>query len=150
IVGVCAVDNTTRHLAGDVVRSRDGVTYTHPMCVNSWVDDIKGWPSVSSAHIVCYLIKSKAYDLKEAEAYKSLDSFNFVQSGWVGQVLSHNVNADFVYLKADVRPSQAINKKTLDSVGLCQACWPGDHCWLLVYGWESKGVQPRWRITVEG
>lgn len=89
----------------------DGVSYTHPMCVNSWVDDVKGWPSVSSAHIVCYLIKSKACDLKEAEAYKSLDSYNFVQSGWVGQVLCHNVNADFVYLKADVRPSQAINKK---------------------------------------
>ncbi|XP_070390815.1 uncharacterized protein [Dermacentor albipictus] len=96
--------------AGDTI-DIDGVTYVHPMFVNSWVDDVKAWPSVSSAHIVCYLIKSKACDLKEAEAYKSLDSYNFVQSGWVGQVLCHNVNADLVYLKADVRPSQAINQK---------------------------------------
>ncbi|KAH7977637.1 hypothetical protein HPB49_003066 [Dermacentor silvarum] len=96
--------------AGDTI-DIDGVTYMHPMCVNIWVDDVKAWPSVSSAHIVCYLIRSKACDLKEAESYKSLDSYNFVQSGWVGQVLCHNVNKDVVYLKADVRPSQAINQK---------------------------------------
>lgn len=88
----------------------DGITAVHPLRVKNWVDDMKQWPSISSAHIVCYLIKSEACDLKEAEAYKSLDSYNYVQSGWVGQVLCHKVN-EFVYLKADVRPSQAINQK---------------------------------------
>lgn len=89
----------------------DGAKCVHPLHVVDWVDDMKQWPCVSSAHIICYLIKTKACDLKEAEAYKSLESYNYVQSGWVGQVLCHKVNAEVVYIKADVRPSQAISQK---------------------------------------
>lgn len=64
-----------------------------------------------NGHIVCYLIKTKACDLRQAEAYKSLDSYNYVQSGWVGQVLCHKMSEEMVCLKAEVRPSQAVNKK---------------------------------------
>ncbi|XP_077485429.1 uncharacterized protein LOC144095631 [Amblyomma americanum] len=89
----------------------DGDTHAHPLLVQQWTDDTKLWPSITSAHIVCCLIRSKACDLKEAEAYKSLDSYNQLQCGWVGRVLSHEAAADIVYVKADVRPSQAVNKK---------------------------------------
>lgn len=55
-----------------------GISYTHPHCVTSWVDDVKHWPEVSVANIICYLVRSKACDLKEAEAYKSLASYNYL------------------------------------------------------------------------
>ncbi|XP_077494319.1 uncharacterized protein LOC144104967 [Amblyomma americanum] len=90
----------------------DGDTHAHPLLVQQRTDDTKLWPSITSAHIVCYLIRSKACDLKEAEAYKSLDSYNQLQCGWVGWVLSHEAAADIVYVKADLRPSQAVNKKS--------------------------------------
>ncbi|KAL1483046.1 hypothetical protein MTO96_033386 [Rhipicephalus appendiculatus] len=89
----------------------DGNTYTHPSHLNKWLDDTKLWPNVTSGHIVCCLIKTKACDSRQAEAYKSLDSYNYVQSGWVGQVLCHKMSEEMVCLKAEVRPSQAMNKK---------------------------------------
>lgn len=101
-----------------------GVSYTHPLRVTSWVDDIKQWPEVSVTNVVCYLVRSKACDLKEAEAFKSLDSYNYLQSGWVGQVLSYKLCSDITCVKADVRPSQAVNKKSFTAWAVIQNSGP--------------------------
>ncbi|KAG0420968.1 hypothetical protein HPB47_003122 [Ixodes persulcatus] len=50
------------------------------------------WPEIRSPQIVYYLLKTKACDLEEVKAYKSLDSYNYVQSGWVGALLVHEVD----------------------------------------------------------
>lgn len=74
--------NATGTAPVDATVDIGGVSYTHPLRVTSWVDDIKQWPEVSVANVVCYLVRSKACDLKEAEAFKSLDSYNYLQCGY--------------------------------------------------------------------
>lgn len=72
---------------------------------------MKLWPSVTSGDIVCYLLQSKACDLQEAKAYKSLESYNYLQCGWVEKLMVHRINSDTVYVKGEVRPSQSVNNK---------------------------------------
>lgn len=55
--------------------------------------------------------------MKDAKAYMSLESYNYLKSGWVGQVLVHEINRDFVTLKAAVQSLQSTNK--LNSAWVC-------------------------------
>ncbi|KAK8770444.1 hypothetical protein V5799_013091 [Amblyomma americanum] len=55
----------------------------HPLSIaaNEWKEDMKLWPSLQENHITYYLLKTKACDLEDVQAIKSLDSYNFVISG---------------------------------------------------------------------
>ncbi|XP_049518797.1 uncharacterized protein LOC119440264 [Dermacentor silvarum] len=91
----------------------ENFVYAHPDDIKEWTEDMLDWLEIRGPDIVYYLVHSKACDLQEVRCYKSLQSYNYLQSGWVGKVLLHMVNEDIGLLKADVTPSQAINSKPL-------------------------------------
>ncbi|KAG0411128.1 hypothetical protein HPB47_011735 [Ixodes persulcatus] len=94
-----------------------GNQYPHPSCIKEWKDNVKKWPDVRSPQIIYYLLHTKAYELEDVKAYKSLDSYNYFKSGWVGAVLVHEVDATTVLLKGTVQGSQSVNKT--NDVWLC-------------------------------
>lgn len=70
---------------------------------------MKLWPSVHGPDIVYYLLHTKACDLKDVKAFKSLDSFSYLQSGLVGTILVHKIDDNLCYLKCEVGRSQSAN-----------------------------------------
>lgn len=82
----------------------------HPERITTWEDDEKKWSEIRSENIVCYLLDTKACDLREVKAYKSLDAYNYALSGWVKQLLIHKTDGDLVLLKACVQGSQSTKK----------------------------------------
>ncbi|XP_042144335.1 uncharacterized protein LOC115311463 [Ixodes scapularis] len=88
---------------------RDGEYYAHPEDVTMWIDDIRLWPGIRQADIVYYLLSTQACDLKDVKAFKSLDSYNYLQCGWVGALSVHQVDEAVTYIKGQVKPSQAVN-----------------------------------------
>lgn len=81
----------------------------HPLSLaaNEWKDDMKLWPSLQENHITYYLLKTKACDLEDVQAIKSLDSYNYVISGKVGQLLVCQADKGTCFIKGKVSPSQA-------------------------------------------
>ncbi|XP_071144096.1 uncharacterized protein [Mytilus edulis] len=78
--------------------------------VTEWIDDMRKWPNIMYGDIFNYLISSKAVDGAEMKNFKSLQSYNYFQSGNVDKVL-HNIISDArMYLKADVRASQTVSR----------------------------------------
>ncbi|CAG2214421.1 PLG [Mytilus edulis] len=78
--------------------------------VTEWIDDRRKWPNIMYGDIFNYLISSKAVDGAEMKNFKSLQSYNYFQSGNVDKVL-HNILSDArMYLKADVRASQTVSR----------------------------------------
>ena len=55
--------------------------------------------------LVDYLVMSKAYDGKAMKSFRSLYAYNYVQNGWLGNILSYKSD-NVHYLKANVSPSQ--------------------------------------------
>lgn len=55
--------------------------------------------------------------MKDVKAYKSLESYNYLKSGWVGQVLVHQIDANLVLLKSTVQGSQSTGR--LHNVWVC-------------------------------
>ncbi|KAG0422276.1 hypothetical protein HPB47_001888 [Ixodes persulcatus] len=88
----------------------DNYQYPHPERITTWQDSEKKWPEIRSGNIVCYLLDTKACDLREVKAYTSLDAYNYVLSGWVGQLLIHEIDGDLVLFKACVQGSQSTKK----------------------------------------
>ncbi|CAN7984124.1 unnamed protein product, partial [Ixodes hexagonus] len=84
--------------------------YLHPSAINTWDEDMKKWPGIRGPDIIYYLLHSNACDLEAVKAYKSLGSFNYLQSGWVGTVLTHRIDTDLTLLKAKVQASQSCGK----------------------------------------
>jgi len=78
--------------------------------VNNWTDDMRYWPNIMYGDIYNYLISSKAVDGAEMKNYKSLQSYNYFQSGNVDKILHYVGVNNRIYLKADVRASQTVNK----------------------------------------
>lgn len=76
-----------------------------------WKDDMREWPAVYYGNIYNYLVQSRAVDGDAMRNFKSLDSFNYFQSGSVGRIVHVNVNDDMVLLKSEVRPSQKANQE---------------------------------------
>ncbi|XP_077509383.1 uncharacterized protein LOC144120641 [Amblyomma americanum] len=87
------------------------MTYTHPDDIKDWSEDMRDWPEIRGPYIVFYLVQTKVCDLLEVRAYKSLESYNYLQSGRVGKVLAHRVSDDIVMLKSEVTPSQAVSSR---------------------------------------
>lgn len=70
---------------------------------------MREWPAVRAPDIVFYLLNSKACDLQAVKCYKSLESYNYVQSGWVGKLFVHSIDSELSYVKGEVSPSQAVS-----------------------------------------
>lgn len=68
-----------------------GKTYPNPSNIKDWIDDMKKWPLVEKPQILYYLVKSKARDLTDANAFRSMQSFTYMQSGWVGALFVHEI-----------------------------------------------------------
>ncbi|XP_077564035.1 uncharacterized protein LOC144179516 isoform X2 [Haemaphysalis longicornis] len=79
------------------------LVYTHPDDICDWSDDTRDWPDVRGPDITYYLLHTKACDLKDVACYKSLPSFNYLQSGWVGKVMVHKWNQG---TKRNVQPGK--------------------------------------------
>lgn len=75
----------------------------HPLTIKAadWKDDMKLWPPLQGHQITYYLLKSKACDLEDVQALKSLNSYNYVISGKGGQLLVHQAEKD-VFIKGSV------------------------------------------------
>lgn len=89
----------------------DTLTYAHPDNIEDWAEDTREWPQIEQLNIAYYLVKAKAFDLRHVCNYKALESYNYVQSGWVGQLLAHKVIEDVVLVKGAVTPWQAVNSR---------------------------------------
>ncbi|XP_077509219.1 uncharacterized protein LOC144120555, partial [Amblyomma americanum] len=87
----------------------DNCTYKHPEGIAAWIDETREWPSICSPDVVFYLLDSKAWDLQAMRNYRSLESYNYRQSGYEGKILFHKISADARYVKAAVCPSQSVN-----------------------------------------
>lgn len=87
--------------------------------ITAWVDDMRCWPNVMYGDIYNYLISSKTVDGQEMKNFKSLQSYNFFQSGNVGQIVQHTYDNKEIMLKTDVRASQNITRNNEVYV-LCQ------------------------------
>ncbi|KAG0437562.1 hypothetical protein HPB47_017385 [Ixodes persulcatus] len=76
------------------------------------LDDVRA-SSRRGSHLVLLvvyaLLHTKACDMEDVKAYKSLDSYNYLKSGWVGAVLVHEVDQGTVLLKGTVQGSQSVN-----------------------------------------
>ena len=74
----------------------------------NFVDDMKLWPHVEYPHIYCYFIERPGvYTREQLKQWKSLDGFNYFQSGHVRQVGVWRVDKNrLCILKAFVNPSQ--------------------------------------------
>lgn len=92
--------------------------HPHPDSITAWKDDVRLWPGIRQPDIIYYLLSTKACDLRDVKAFKSLESYNYLQSGWVGALSVHQVNDEVTYVKGQVRPSQAVNSTT-NNVWVC-------------------------------
>lgn len=95
----------------------DDRVYQHPNTVTSWCDDLKKWPQLQTPHIIYYLLEKKACDLREVKAFRSMQSYTYLQSGWVGTVLLHKIDKNLVLLKCEVQASQSL--KTMHNAWVC-------------------------------
>lgn len=87
--------------------------------------------------LTCGLLgQRKGVRLSEVCNYKALESYNYLQSGWVGKVLTHKVNDEVVILKGSVTPSQAVSSIS-SCVGIGETVWRDPACMLYMHGWTS-------------
>ena len=78
--------------------------------ISTWIDDMRSWPNVMYDDIYNYLISSKAVDGQEMKNFKSLQSYNYFQSGNVRQITHCSYEDSDIMLKADVRSSQTVTR----------------------------------------
>ncbi len=88
------------------LRRSDGLKLSHPSSLLTWVDDMKKWPEVSYGDIFNYFVLSEGVDGAAMKNYKSTEAYQYLYCGMVDCVLLHS-QGDFVFLKANVHPSQS-------------------------------------------
>jgi len=99
----------------------------------SWIDDMSQWPAVTYVDIINYLVLSEGVDGEELRNYKSTKAYNYLHSNKIGRILSHN-HQQFTFLKAEVEPSQTINKPNhiawvmVQTAGCSCVAGPGRSC----------------------
>ena len=78
--------------------------------ISVWANDMRIWPNVMYGDVYNFLISSKAVDGRDMKNFKSLQSYNYFQSGNVG-ALTHYIYEDKTCLmKAEVRSSQTVSR----------------------------------------
>ena len=86
--------------------------------ITEWIDDMRSWPNLMYGDIYNYLITSKAVDGEEMKNFKSLQSYNYFQSGNVDRILHFVAPDNNIVLKANVRSSQTVSR-TNDAYVVC-------------------------------
>ena len=80
----------------------------HPTALRTWEDNMSVWPSITYSKICSYFVESMAIDGKAMENLKASEAYQYLHSNKVGCVLSYKHDG-FVYLKANVEPSQSLS-----------------------------------------
>ncbi len=88
------------------LRRSDGLKLSHPSSLLTWVDDMKKWPELSYGDIFNYFVLSEGVDGAAMKNFKSTEAYQYLHSGKVDRVMLHS-EGDFVFLKANVHPSQS-------------------------------------------
>ncbi len=88
------------------LRRSDGLKLSHPSSLLTWVDDMKKWPELSYGDIFNYFVLSEGVDGAAMKHFKSTEAYQYLHSGKVDRVMLHS-EGDFVFLKANVHPSQS-------------------------------------------
>ncbi len=86
---------------------KDSISIPVPSLTEEWKDDLKKWPRITYSSIFSYFVDSVACDGKAMSNLKSSEAYQYLHNNKVGRVLFKDVGNDFVYLKADVDPSQS-------------------------------------------
>ena len=74
---------------------------------DKFVEDMSRWPPVEFGHIFCYFVERPGvYTKRELMRWKSLDAYNYFQSGHVRSVKLWRASATSCVVKALVNPSQ--------------------------------------------
>ena len=83
---------------------------------SDWIDDMKIWPPVTYPDVYNYLIVTPGeFTMEALKAFKSLDAYNFVLSGWVMPLYvlnpksSYRDNDLFTIIRGKVLPSQRVS-----------------------------------------
>ena len=89
-----------------------------PYCNDDkFVDNMRKWPAIEFGHIFCYYIdRPGLYTRKQLLQWKSLDGYNYFQSGHVRDILIWEIDSTCSILKAKVNPSQSSPEKA-------HICW---------------------------
>ncbi len=75
--------------------------------ISKFVDEMKFWPAIEYGHIFCYYIERPGvYTRQQLMQWKSLEAFNYFQSGHVRDILVWNVSSAYCVVMARVNPSQ--------------------------------------------
>ena len=70
-------------------------------------DDMSSWPPLEYGHIFCYFVQRPGvYTQQELMQWKSLEAYNYFQSGHVREVKLWAIRRSNCILKALVNPSQ--------------------------------------------
>ncbi|VDI48025.1 Hypothetical predicted protein [Mytilus galloprovincialis] len=78
--------------------------------ITTWADDMRVWPNVMYGDVYNFLISSKAVDGQEMKNFKSLQSYNYFQSGNVGAITHHVYTDNTFLMRAEVRSSQTVSR----------------------------------------
>ena len=79
---------------------------------DSFIDDMTLWPPVEFGHFFCYFVeRSGVYTKRELMQWKSLEAYNYFQSGHVHTVKLWKCNNDSSIAKAMVNPGQSTPDK---------------------------------------
>ena len=74
---------------------------------DKFVSDMNLWPPLEYGHIYCYFVQRPGvYTQQELMRWKSLEAYNYFQSGHVQEVKLWSLNSSSSILKALVNPSQ--------------------------------------------
>ncbi|KAH7981332.1 hypothetical protein HPB49_023190 [Dermacentor silvarum] len=84
-----------------------GRSYDHPCMVKRWLDDMREWPAVRVPDIIFYLLNSKACDLQAVKNYRSLESYNYLQSGWL-DIIRATIKKELGIAVMEIRDPKAI------------------------------------------
>ena len=86
------VDKTSKDRYLEKLRLINGQD-PYELSMKEWKDDTSLWPSITYIHVSMYLIfLPSPYTKEDMLNYKSLDSFQNFQSGWVREVLVKEIN----------------------------------------------------------
>lgn len=95
-------------------------TCPYEIPASEWIDDVSVWPPVTYPDIYNYLIESSGqYTPDSLKAYKSLDAYNFVVSGWVKPLYilkadsRYNILTSCSFTRCICRLSRCINMHLL-------------------------------------
>ena len=83
-----------------------------PRNSHKFVDDMTKWPAVEYGHIFCYYIQRPGvYTKQQLLQWKSLDAFNYFQSGHVRDIKIWSLSSNCCIVMAYVNPGQNAPEK---------------------------------------